>query len=270
MLGRWAAARVVALVRGAATRALLDGLPDLRGDDPDRDARAVAHGICQACVRGLDVDGASMSLLTTSEARETLWASDPTADLLEELQFSLNEGACIQAATDGAPVLVPDLHDSADTSRWPTFAAAVLEHTRARALFALPLQWGASNLGVLDLYRGRVGGLGRDQWADAVNVAELGSMLMLGIHTAPDQHPADDRGAGSATSWLDPFQGNHYQVHQATGMVLAQLGVGATEALARMRAYAYAHNRLLTEVARDVINRQLRFTDTIGDDGHTG
>jgi hypothetical protein len=45
----------------------------------------------------LDVDGAAVSLLTTSVARETLWASDSTANRLEELQFSLNEGAGIQA-----------------------------------------------------------------------------------------------------------------------------------------------------------------------------
>jgi hypothetical protein len=101
-------------------------------------------------------------------ARETLWASDSTANRLEELQFSLNEGACIQASTTGVPVLVPDLGESVDAARWPIFAAAVLEQTPARALFALPLQWGVTNLGVLDLYRGARGGLDRAQWLDVV------------------------------------------------------------------------------------------------------
>ena len=116
------------------------------------DERILARQICRACVEGLDIDGASMSVLTTSAARQTLWASDPTAELLEELQFSLNEGACIQAATTGAPVLVPDLAQGSEVARWPIFAAAVAEQTLARALFALPLQWGALNLGVLELY----------------------------------------------------------------------------------------------------------------------
>jgi hypothetical protein len=43
-------------------------------------------------------------------------------------------------------------------------------------------------------------------------------------------------------------------------MVLAQLGVSATDALARMRAYAFVEQRLLSDVAHDVVSRRLRFT----------
>jgi hypothetical protein len=72
---------------GTVTQALLAG-----GDD-GLDAHAVAERICRACVTGLDVDGAVISILTATVSRETLWATDPTAELLEELQFTLNEGA---------------------------------------------------------------------------------------------------------------------------------------------------------------------------------
>ena len=63
----------------------------------------------------------------------------PTAYLLEDLQFTLNEGACMQAAHSGRPVLVPDLLDGPEAARWPVFAAAVVEQTLVRALFVLPL-----------------------------------------------------------------------------------------------------------------------------------
>src|SRR5512132_2713513 len=132
---------------GTVTRALL------AGDDDGVDEHAVAERICRACVTGLDVDGAVISLLTASVSRETLWATDPTAELLEDLQFTLNEGACMEAATTGNPVLVPDLRHGAEAARWPIFAAAVAEQTSVAALFALPLQWGAVNVGVLDMYR---------------------------------------------------------------------------------------------------------------------
>ena len=98
--------------------------------------------------------------------RETLFATDATADLLEELQFSLGEGACIEAARTGRPVLVPDMNDTADTGRWPVYAATVVE-AGIGAVFALPLQWGTINLGVLDLYRRNPGSLGRTQLLDA-------------------------------------------------------------------------------------------------------
>ena len=61
---------------GAVTRALLNIARTLRDD------RALAAHICRACVAGLDIDGAAISLLTASVSRETLWATDPTADLL--------------------------------------------------------------------------------------------------------------------------------------------------------------------------------------------
>src|SRR4029453_11644994 len=100
-----ATAMVVAVAMaelGTVTRALLAG-----GDD-GLDEDAVAERICPAWVAGLDVDGAVISVLTATVSREPLWATDPTAQLLEELQFTLNEGACIEAATSGTPELIAE------------------------------------------------------------------------------------------------------------------------------------------------------------------
>ncbi len=206
---------------------------------------------------GLDVHGAAISLLTGSPSRETLWASDPTAELLEDLQFTLNEGACMQAASTGSPVLVPNLNDSTEAQHWPVFAAAVAEQTDALALFALPLQWGTINLGVLDLYRRTAGGLSRDQWHDAISAADVAALMMLGVRT----EPGDGDAHGDGDGWLDPASSARAEVHQATGMVLVQLDVTAEVALARMRAYAFVEQRLLIDVARHVVSRKLRFSD---------
>jgi hypothetical protein len=48
------------------------------------------------------------------------------------------------------------------------------------------------------------------------------------------------------------------EIYQACGMVTVQLEVDITEALARLRAHAYAEERPLSEVARDVVARRLR------------
>ena len=228
---------------GVVTRALLALVRDV-GDE-----RALAGQVCQACVVGLDVDGAAISLLTASSARETLCATDATAELLEDLQFSLGEGACVEAALTGRPVLVPDLYHSTETSRWPIFAAAVMEQSDVGALFAVPLQWGTINLGVLDLYRRAPGPLSEAQLRDAISAADMVALMFLGIRTDPGD------GVG-----LDHSLHGRAEIHQATGMVLAQLGVSAQDALARMRAYAFAEQRLLGDVAHDVVSRRLHFT----------
>lgn len=217
----------------------------------------LAQELCEACVDGLDVDGAALLLVTATPSGQTLWATDATAEVLEDLQVSLNEGACIEAATTGFPVLVPDMGPGAETARWPVFAAAVAERTRVGALFALPLQWGTSNLGVLDLYRVLPGALGLAQWRDALGAAQAAALLILGHRTQPTDGSAPPYDDG----WFDASPFARPEIHQATGMVLAQLGVGPEEALARMRAHAFAEQRLLLDVARDVVARRLRFTE---------
>jgi hypothetical protein len=228
---------------GGVTRALLAITREVRND------REVAGQICRACVEGLDIDGAAISLFAASLPRETLYASDMTAELLEDLQFSLGEGPCMEAAVTGVPVLVSDINDTTDTSRWPIYAAAVAERASARAIFALPLQWGSTNLGVLDLYRLQPGFLSRVESDDVISVANMATLMLLGLRTDP----------GDEQAW-DPTWGRRAEIHQATGMVLAQLDLSATDAFARLRAYAFLEHRLLGDVARDVVARRLRFT----------
>lgn len=229
--------------RGVVARALLDIAGDVEGE------RGLGEQVCRAYVMGLDVDGAAISLRTASTSSQTLCATDATAELLEELQFSLGEGACVEAAVTGRPVLVADLRHSTEVRRWPTFAAAVVEQSDVGALFAVPFQWGTINLGVLDLYRTVPGSLSDAQLRDAVGAADMAALMFLGVRTDP--------GDGV---WLDHSVHGRAEIHQATGMVLAQLGVSATDALARMRGYAFVEQRLLSDVAHDVVARRLRFT----------
>jgi hypothetical protein len=125
-------------------------------------------------------------LLTASTLRETLYAIDATADLLEELQFSLGEGACMDAARTGWPVLVPDPNDLTDTSRWPVYTTAVTEQAGVGAIFALPMQRATINLGVLVLYRYKAGSLARAQLLDAMAAADTAALMLLGLRTDPD------------------------------------------------------------------------------------
>ena len=63
--------------------------------------------------------------------------------------------------------------------------------------------------------------------------------------------------AGS-TAWAELNALSRAEVSQATGMLVAQLGVEPAEALVRLRAHAYATGRSATDVARDILDRRLR------------
>jgi len=44
----------------------------------------------------------------------------------------------------------------------------------------------------------------------------------------------------------------HFAVHNAAGIVSVQEGISVTEALIRLRAFAFSSDRLLADVAQDV------------------
>jgi GAF domain-containing protein len=220
----------------------------------DGDPVDVAH-VAAAAISAAGVDGGAVTVMLSATPRETVYASDPLASELEELTLTLGEGPGIDAGT-GSPALASDLSSAESVARWPAFAPAAVD-AGARAVFALPLQVGGIRLGVMDLYRADAGALDDDELADALLLADTACAVLL--DPVPDGHQPEHGRQPEPTGM------HHPEVHQATGMVLVQLGVSAAVALIRLRAYAYSHERRLRDVAADVVARRLRFdpdTDT--------
>ncbi|MQA95893.1 MAG: ANTAR domain-containing protein [Streptosporangiales bacterium] len=207
--------------------------------------------VCLSCVESLPADAAGLSMITAGAGREPVCGVGLLADRMEELQATLGEGPSIDAGTGGGPVLVPDLTIPSPLERWPVFAPAAAE-AGAGAIFALPLQVGPVRLGVLTVTMYRPGPLRPEQLADASTYADVALALILDARGGIE----DSRLSGKA---IDGLAEKRMEVHQATGMVSVQLGIGVDDALVSLRAYAYAHNRRLIDVARDVVDRRLRF-----------
>jgi hypothetical protein len=218
--------------------------------------------ICEVCIAVLPVSRAAVTMMAGPDRQEPIFASDSIAAHLDEMQFRLGEGPCVEAFTERRPVLVPDLAEVAD-SRWPVFAAAA-RRTPVRAAFVLPLQAGAIGVGVLDLYRDEPGMLGHEELAGALRAADAVLWALLGIRDGdPTGRPAPATHSGNGADphgWLTGSPLDHIEVYQATGMVMAQLDVPAETALSRLRAHAFVHDRTIDDIARDVVARRLRFT----------
>ena len=216
-----------------------------RGDSPHADR------LCAVYAEDLPVTGASIAIFDAAGSQSTVCASDGVAARLDEIQLELGEGPHWEALRSSRPVLVPDL-DAEASGRWPGFTPAARE-LGARATFALPIFLGAATVGVSGLYSVRPGPLDASDVAVAVRLtARLSrSAVRLALDLAEDDRSGEAPGA----------PGMRREVHQATGMVLAQLDISATEALARLRAYAFASSRAVHDVARAVVARELDFRD---------
>src|SRR6476619_2092642 len=133
-----------------------------------------------SCIGAVAVDGGGMSLLSRTGAGEPVYGSDPTAEKLESLQFTLGEGPCVDASEGRAPVLVPDLESpgSGATDRWPTFLAEAVG-LGVRAVFAFPLRIGARSLGAVDFYRKAAGPLADSDLVRLLTVVDTIALALL-------------------------------------------------------------------------------------------
>src|SRR5437588_3383560 len=113
--------------------------------------------LCGACPGIAGVTGAGVMFMSGEISRGSLCTSDEVSQLVEELQYTLGEGPCVDAYQQGRVVTEPDLADPV-TRRWLAFTPPVLR-AGARAVFAFPLNTGTVRLGALDLYRDRCGPL---------------------------------------------------------------------------------------------------------------
>ncbi len=178
----------------------------------------------------------------------SLCASDDVSRRIEELQYSLGEGPCLDAFEEEQVVLEPDLADPR-LPRWLAFSPAAVA-AGARAVFAFPMRVGSVRVGALDLYRDRPGVLSDDQHADALVMADVAAQWVIDMQA--------DAPPGTVAHELELGADFHFALHNAAGMVAVQLDVSITEALIRLHAVAFSSGRPLGEIAEDVIARRLR------------
>ena len=212
---------------------------------------SLAHRLCVSASAVLGAEGGAITVAYTSEDRVTLCATDEPAERLEDLQDVLAQGPGPTAYLTGRQTQA--VLGSGGDERWPEFdriASATFGRMDVRAI---PMRPHVAVLGVLTFHLPVSAGSAFDEsaaqfLADAVAVALL-------------QDPA-----AYATDTSGPWS-SRAQIHQATGMVVAQLGVRTADALALLRAHAFAHDVSLERVAAAVVRRDLDFRSPTNPDG---
>lgn len=204
------------------------------------------ESLCSGFLRALPVQHAAISTLAAPFDQETVCASDAVAARLDELQLDIGDGPCWRARATRHPIVIPDLKHSS-FSAWPVLHAAIVEHG-IRSAYAFPLVLGSIDIGAVDLYATAPDVLTESHIAQAVALADSTALTLLQRMLARVDESPDN------ANWPRRV------VHQATGMVIAQLGVSAEDALLIIRAHAFATSRPVREVADDITARRLDFT----------
>ena len=200
------------------------------------------------------VDGASVSTLGDVLGTEIVSTTGPDARHLDELQFDLGEGPCWDAVRLGEPVAEADLASSG-LRRWPVFAAAATAEVSAASIYAFPIAVGSLRFGAVDLFAKTRLTFSPRQTRQATEMAGVIGRHLL--RDAVDRGNDADSPAGSRSS--------RRVVHQATGMVLAQLEITAEEAMLVIQGHAFSVGEPVTAIASDILERRLRFRKVNGE-----
>jgi hypothetical protein len=221
------------------------------GEDAAEGAEGLVQRLCRFAVEEMALSGCALVLMSGVESASVLAGAGRHARTVTGLQMELGEGPCLHAHAHGIPVLLPDL-SAQSAGRWPAFAAAALA-AGVHAEFSLPLTVGPGGIGTFDLSRDRTGMLSDEHLADALVAADIARDAVLYRQYTPGGPGLPELVAAAGTDRI--------VIHQATGMIAAQLEESVANALARLRAAAFAAGRPMEDLARDVVARRVRFDD---------
>jgi hypothetical protein len=210
-------------------------------------ARSTLTAICLDIVKLLPVRGAAVALMGGGSMQGIACATDSATKAIQDLEFTLGEGPGLDAFAQSQPVFIDEL--APVILRWPFFVPAAMA-LEVGSLYSLPLSSGNLRVGVLSLWSDQASALQSVQKDDALVAAELVTELVLTMQKEE---------SSESLAWPLDVSDHRVAVHQASGMVSAQLNCGVEEALVCLRAFAFSTGVQIDEIAKQVIGRELRF-----------
>jgi hypothetical protein len=203
----------------------------------------------EACVSILGVDGGSLTVAYAESERVTLCSTDRWAAELDDIHDVVGDGPSFAAYNERSVMRL--VVDGPPDERWPLFSNSVKDRLGECVIHAVPMMPGPQTMGVATFYQVRPTPLLIDE--------ETSQMLInaVGVALIRDPDVLDDERFSQANSWS-----NRAKISQATGMVMAQLRLPADDALAILRAHAYAQGWSLSGVSDLVVSRRLDFRST--------
>lgn len=222
---------------------LATALASLPGDEPQ------SWRLGEAMRRLLRADGAAITVEYLTEQRTTVYASDEVASTLESLQEVTGEGPGFDAASSNA-IVTARLDEHAEL-RWPMLAHALGgQGFGPLTVRAIPVLTNGYVSGVATIYTS-------DERALTESLSNIDFLAnAVGAALLADAAHITDSGTKTTEAWS-----SRTVVHQATGMVMAQVRLTASDALALLRGHAYATGSEITDVAARVVSRKINFSN---------
>lgn len=203
--------------------------------------------LCESARLTVGADAASVTIKLLSGGWSVLWATDPVTERFEQLQQLAGEGPVHDVASTGLPLFIPAGETGLDT--WSTLSVVAERDLIGGNYWVIPMRPVEVVVGVLTLHRAS-GELLEGSASVQVVADTVGTALIGSARTQENSQQVEG-------VWAD-----RAEIHQAAGMVIAQLGLAPDDAVALLRAHAFSRNLDLHDVALDVIERRIDFSQS--------
>lgn len=228
-------------------RSLVDLTRALARTDP---SQTIAVRLCLSFCELMAAQGGSITMGLDPQKRVVLCATDATAVRIEDAHQVLGDGPCLDVASTGVPVTGLTLEQQRE--RWPMFFELLERNGPPSFVQAFALKPQSGPLGTVCVHQ--------DASARHDVSPEDAQLLANAIGVALVRDFEESDVSDEQWSYRD-------RIDHATGMVIAQLHLAPDDALAVLRAHAFAHATTLGQVSDWVLDRRLTFADPHNKDG---
>lgn len=211
----------------------------------DFDVVELLTGLTSRSVELVRASAAGILLADGHGTLRVIGASNEEAHLLELLQVQNDEGPCMDCYQSGEVVSNADLNGP---SPWPRFAAASVAHGY-QSVCAIPMRIKDFTMGCLNLFTVEPADVDPGDMALARGLADVATIAIAQNRLIED--------AAVREAQLQHALHSRTVIEQAKGMIAAQRGVDMDRAFAWLRNHARSNNRLLTDVANEIVSSTL-------------
>jgi transcriptional regulator with GAF, ATPase, and Fis domain len=188
------------------------------------------------------MDICSISLATDRKIK-TVGATDPRAELIDELQYETGEGPCLSAIEKHATFYIPDM--STDET-WPKFSRRAAKETGVNSLLSYVLRVHESSLGAVNMMSEQKDAFdANDQTAGVLFAAQAGVALANAVTHREDQIKIQQLEAGMESRSV---------IGEAIGLLMASRKCTKEEAFTILTEISQRSNIKLKEIASRLVD----------------
>jgi GAF domain-containing protein len=212
----------------------------------DFDVVDLLQFLVDSCKELLETAAAGILLADSNGQLELVASTSEASRLVEMMQLSAYAGPCVDSFTSGTTISVPDI--ARVPEEWWRFQASALEQGFVSAC-AIPLRLRETTIGTLNVLRTEPGDLPPHDLVAAKALADVATIGILQERAIRRSQVLSDQ--------LQHALNSRVIIEQAKGVVAHSRKIDTEEAFEVIRGYSRSRQVSLSEVARQLVARQL-------------